>query len=123
MVTANRSDIIDKAKEYKKIESNKLSTEKYGLKEYFSELNVQDAKLFFAIRSRMTRYIQTNYKGNAKYKSNGWKCTSCKVLDTQEHVELCPVFESLRKDRDLTVKKNLVDYYRSVIHIRQYTDV
>ena len=64
IVTANRSDIIDKAKGYKKIDCNKLSTEKYGLKEYFIELNVPDAKLFFAIRSRMTRYIQTNYKGN-----------------------------------------------------------
>ena len=58
-----------------------------------------------------------------KYKSNGWKCKSCKVLDTQEHVELCPVFESLRKEKDLTVKKNLVDYYRRVIQIRQSTDV
>ena len=43
--------------------------EEAGLKQYMKILNLPDARIKFALRSRMSRYIQMNYKGNPEYKA------------------------------------------------------
>ena len=55
-----------------------------------------------------------NYKGNEKYKKSEWKCSSCSVPDTQEHILVCPQYEQFRNDKDFNVNKHIVDYFRSV---------
>ena len=66
----------------------------------------------------MARTVQTNFKGDPSYKSNEWKCNVCQVLDTQEHIMWCPAYSSLRNGKDLKKDKDLVDYFRKVINIR-----
>ena len=81
-----------------------------------------DARLKFALRTRMTKTVQANYKGDQKFKSNDWKCKECQVLDTQEHIVRCPTYRSLRNDKNLTNDKDLIDYFRKVIDIRSKND-
>ena len=80
IVTANQNGPLEKAKNYKKIDYLKLSQEKGGIKPYIGDLNVPDARLNFAIRSKMTKRVQMNYKGIEKIKKNHWKCVKCGVL-------------------------------------------
>ena len=114
----NKNIIIMKMKQYKKLDQINHETEEYTTKTYMKKFNLADARLKFALRTRMTRTVQTNFKGNPNYKSNDWKCQDCNVLDTQEHIVRCPLYKSLRTDKDLSSDKDLIDYFRKVIDLR-----
>ena len=66
----------------------------------------------------MTRTIQMNFKGDPGFRANGWKCVSCGEIDTQDHVMECNGYKSIRKGKDLTEDKDLVNYFREVIKLR-----
>ena len=100
------------------MDHKQLEKEDFETKPYLKKLNLADARLKFALRTRMTRTVQTNFKGDPKFKSNDWKCQECQVLDTQEHIVRCPTYRSLRNEKDLTNDKDLIDYFRKVIDIR-----
>ena len=117
----NRIDLLDKAKPpaNNKLDYNSLVAEEFGKKEYFSKLNLPDARLKFALRTKMTRTVQTNYKGDKKFTSNKWLCRDCKVEDTQDHILRCPTYQHLRIEKNLNDDKDLVNYFRKVIDIRE----
>ena len=115
----NYAEILEMSKKYKKTNHDELKNEEVGLKQYMKNLSLPDARLKFALRSRMTRFIQMNYKGNPAYKSNGWKCNHCKLPDTQEHVMQCDLYKSLRKNVNFDSDKELVDYFRNVLKLRK----
>ena len=112
ITSANRTDLLDKIVNYKKLDFVAISNEKKSdLKSYFEELNVPDA-----IRSKMTRSVHMNYKGNKNYRKNEWKCSSCSVPDIQEHILVCPQYEQFRNDKDFNVNKHNVDYYTKLLY-------
>ena len=78
-----------------KIDYKVVVKEEFQTKPYLKYLNLADARLRFALRARMTRTVQVNYKGDPTFKANGWKCQEYKVLDTQEHVVQCPTYLNL----------------------------
>ena len=114
----NKNILLMKIKNYKKLDYFEMEKEEFKTKPYLTALNLADSRLKFALRTKMARTVQANFKGNPMYKSNEWKCHDCKVLDTQEHIVRCPVYTSLRNGKDLESDKDLVDYFRKVIEIR-----
>ena len=52
---------------YKKLDYNVLSKETCDIKSYMKSLNLPKARMKFAIRSKMTRTVQMNYKGDPGY--------------------------------------------------------
>ena len=96
-----------------------LSMEKFGTKDYLKSLHLPDARLRFSLRSKMTKTVQMNYKGDPKYRKNLWKCLDCQTPDTQEHIVRCPAYQPLRVGKDLNNDKDLVDYFRKVIKTRE----
>ena len=114
----NKNILLMKIKNYKKLDHLALEKEEFKTKLYLTTLNLADARLKFALRTKMARTVQTNFKGDPSYKSNEWKCNVCQVLDTQEHIMWCPAYSSLRNGKDLKKDKDLVDYFRKVISIR-----
>ena len=114
----NKKSLLMKIKEYKKLEYENLKKEEFKTKQYLKSLNLADARLKFSLRARMTRTVQANYKGNPNFKANEWKCHECQVLDTQEHIVRCPMYTCLRHGKDLSSDKDLVEYFRRVIELR-----
>ena len=96
-----------------------MKKESFEVKSYLKDLSLSDAKLKFAIRTKMVRTIQANFKGEQQYKSNNWKCVGCGKLGTQEHVLGCSAYKHLREGRCLDNDKELVSYFRSVISMRE----
>ena len=88
------------------------------MKSYMKNLNLVDARMKFALRSRMTKSVMMNYKGVPEFKKIGWKCETCGELDTQEHILVCPLYKHLRAEKVLSNDKDVVDYFRQVIQIR-----
>ena len=115
----NKTTLLTKIKKYKKLDYKELVKEKFQTKPYLKNLNLADARLRFALRTRMTMTVQANYKGDQTFKSNGWKCQECQVLDTQEHVVRCLIYISLRNGKDLSSDRDIVEYFRRVIDSRK----
>ena len=87
--------------------------------EYLKTLNLPEARLKFALKTKMTRTVQMNFKGDKKFALNKWQCNNCLLPDTQEHIVRCPTFEHLRLGKDLKCDKDLVLYFQKVIQIRE----
>ena len=107
---------------YKKLEYNTLSKENCKVKDYLKSLNLPDARMKFSIRTKMTRTVQMNYKGEPKFAQNKWKCQDCGTPDTQEHIIRCPSYQHLRSGKNLESDKDLVEYFRRVIQIRDKSE-
>ena len=119
----NEKSLLNTIKEkYKKLEYNTLSEENCNVKDYLKSLNLPDARLKFGIRSKMTRTVQMNYKGEPKFAQNKWKCQDCWTPDTQEHIIRCPSYQHLRIGKNLASDKDLVEYFRKVIQIRDKSE-
>ena len=117
----NRLDLLDKIKppSYKKLDYEALAAENFETKDYLVKLNLTDARLRFALRTKMTKTVQMNFKGEKKYINNQWKCLDCQIPDTQDHIVRCPTYQHLRIDKNLSDDKDLVSYFRKVIQIRE----
>ena len=110
---------------YKKLKVGDFVSESFAAKDYLRKLNLADARLRFKLRSCMTPTVKMNFKSDAKFAAQLWKCEGCAKLsqrgnlDTQQHVLWCEGYADLRVDMDLDNDQHLVAYFRSVISRRQ----
>ena len=57
----NKKDLLHKMKTKKKMDEKTLEKEDFEIKTYFSDLNLEQARLKFQIRSSMVRTVKMNY--------------------------------------------------------------
>ena len=101
---------------YSKLDHIETEKENFEAKPYLQELNLVQARTKFKLRSRMLE-VKNNYKG--EYRKTNLLCEGCKTsIETQDHVLFCPFYSDLRQDIDLSCDKDLVNYYREVMNIR-----
>ena len=106
-----------KSKDYKKIKQ--FLSENFELKEYFKIYNVEDIRLKFRIRTMMVD-AKTNFKNKKEYSSDLWLCDSCSSsIETQSHLLWCPAYQNLRENKNLNNDRDLINYIRKVLEIRQ----
>ena len=92
------------------------------MKEYLKSLKLPDARIKFGIRSKMTKAVQMNFKGDPSFAKNHWKWLHCLTPDTQEHILRCPCYQHLRTGKGMNSDKELVDYFRKIINLREKLD-
>ena len=96
-----------------------MSEGSFGMKDYIKDKVIENARLMFRIRSHMVD-VKANFKGDPRYSRELWLCDGCqKTVETQTHVIFCPAYTKLREGRDLQSDKDLVNYFREVLSIRQ----
>ena len=84
-----------------------------------------DARLKFKLRSCMTPTVKMNFKSDAKFAAQLWKCDGYAKLshsgniDSQPHILWCEGYADLRYEKDLDYDQHLVEHFRSVISRRQ----
>ena len=103
---------------YENLDYERLSKENLCVKKYLKSLNQADTRLFFAIRCKMTRTVQMNFKGDRNFSANQWKCVSCGLTDTQEHLLFCVGYLHLRRNKNLSKEEDLLEYFRSILRER-----
>ena len=120
----NEAELHEKVKTYKKLDFKDFSSENFAVKDYLRALNMTDARFKFKLRSSMTPTVKMNFKSDAKFAAQLWKCDGCADgqignVDTQLHILWCEGYADLRQDKDLNNDEHLVSYFRSVISRRQ----
>ena len=100
-----------------KLENMDAENENFSAKSYLSELNLNQARTKFKLRSRMLE-VKNNFKGGRT--ANNLMCDFCESsLETQDHILFCPAYRDLRMDMDLGCDMDLVNYVRQVLVRRE----
>ena len=112
-------DLLDNiARNYKKLDFRKLSTEKFEVKEYIKKNKIEDSRIIFQSKSKMMRTVKMNYKNNPKYIQANWSCSGCSLVDSMEHLLWCDSYSHLRVGLNLDNDNDLAGYYRNILKIR-----
>ena len=103
----------------KGMQSSSVVIEKCELKEYFKLYNVEDVRLKFRLRTMMVD-AKLNFKNKKDYSSELWLCDSCSCfIETQSHLLWCPAYQSLRTNKNMNNDRDMINYIRKVLEIRQ----
>ena len=124
IISQNRKDLIDEAAKFKKIDYKQADS--FHRQGYLSELKVNDARMMFKIRTKMTPIVQMNFASDENFKKNHWTCSGCSEMsnsslgnrDTQSHILHCPGYLDIRTELNLNCDSDLVRYFRNVIRRR-----
>ena len=126
----NRLEILNQIKRpYKKINYAEHAEEIFHLQPYLVNLNINDARTKFKIKTKMTPTIRMNFASDDEFASKLWSCPGCSedksvyskvegFRDTQSHVMVCAGYSDLREGKDLNTDKDLVKYFQMVIKKR-----
>ena len=112
-----KKDILEASERYTKLED--MKNESYGTKSYLREMSMQNARMMLRIRRKMVQ-CKMNFSSKRSNIETAWKCDSCmsEAIDTQSHILYCEAYKPLREGKSLESDKDLVQYFRRVIEIR-----
>ena len=113
--------LIKQAKSYKKLDSLSLSCEEYKIKDYFSQMNLEDSRLNFRIRSQCVQTCKTMYSSDWNNIKSSHMCPSHEgspKLDILSHWSSCSMYSKFMKNRSLSNEQDLLGFYRDVIKYR-----
>jgi hypothetical protein len=82
----NKDDLVNIAKNCKKIDSEEMAAEEFERKSYMTDLRMDQARMKFRIKTKMVKNIKLNFTNGPKSVKSLWKCPECSHLDSQEHV-------------------------------------
>ena len=116
----NRNDILHLMKSYQKIDYFERKKEDFELKDYFKNMTLENCRVMFGLRSKMTRTIKTHFFSDMEYAKSLWTCTSCESkIDTIFHVKNCPFYAKIRQNYpNLDCDDQLVQYFKDIIKLR-----
>ena len=63
----NRKDLLNLMKKYEKIDYFARKEEEYEIKGYFKNMTLENCRVMFGLRNKMTRTIQTHYSSDKGY--------------------------------------------------------
>ena len=118
----NRIQLLNRIQSYSKLEYSKFVNEEYGLKGYIKNMKICDARTYFAMRCRMLRTVQINFKHKPEYIATQHKCI-CGEDDHQVHLTSCMSYAHLWEGLDLKESDNdFVRYYQLIIREREQVE-
>ena len=65
--------------------------------------------------------VKLNYKSDPRHSDKLWQCDSCQSsqIESQDHVLYCPAYADLRVNKDIKSDRDLIDYMRDVLKLRE----
>lgn len=122
-ITSNdRESLLEMAKSYKKIEYSSLQLEEHGIKDYFSYLNLNQARIKFRERANCMKTCKRHFSSDKFNIKTMFSCESCSSddykiasVDVLSQWRVCSSYRIFRKSRDLSKDSDLVAYYQDII--------
>ena len=117
----NMADLLERAKNMKKVKKEDYESSEFKIKEYFKQLNLHDSRTIFRKNSFMLKTVRSNFKSDKRYKAESYLCPDCLTLDppvshqdTQEALATCQGNSDLRQGINLNDLKQEAKYYQSI---------
>ena len=106
-------------RELKKTKDGPMTDEFFCKKEYMNSMTLSDTRTKFKMRCHMFD-VKWNYKSDPQNMRDLWRCDSCKSnIETQKHILWCPAYVDLRAGKNLKEDKDLIEYMKKVLSIRE----
>ena len=107
-------------KKYSKLRDGPMPNEDFAIKDYIKSMTVEDARTNFSVRSHMFP-AKFNYRSDPKNSEELWRCGSCLSghIESQSHILHCEAYSELREGKSLSNDKDLVNYMKNVLIIRE----
>ena len=116
-------DLSIEMKQLDKLTDIRQSDEQFCIKEYLKNMNLEDARVKFKLRTQMLN-VKFNYKHMPYNEKSLWKCDSCQTaIDTQSHIIWCPSYSKLRAGKDIKNDSDLIEYVKNVMKIREKLNI
>ena len=115
----NQNFILENTKRYKKLDYYSMGCEEFGIKDYFVNLRLADARLKFRERCKTMSTCKTDYPSDINHIKSLFTCHNCEEIDSVSlHWKSCPAYSHLRENRNLDSDVDLCAYYRDIINFR-----
>ena len=90
----NRGEVLDSIRGSKKLDFEKLSSEKYEKKSYLNELDLESARILFRFHSKLIPTVRKNFSSQYRRKGVSLTCPSCSKLSLPSSPELPTMMSS-----------------------------
>ena len=124
----SESDLKNLFLDYSKLRNKGLEDESLEIKSYVTDLTLRDARMKYRLRSS-TLPLKMNMKSEPAFAAVSWRCNSCfssgtrgesmMCPETDTHVLWCPAYAPLREGLSLSRDSDVIQYFRSVLKIRE----
>ena len=90
-----------------------------NIQPYMKGKSVHQTRMCFRVRCEMVKDVKGNFK--SKYKREGGEqnliCKECDIgqVETQSHCTICPKWENIRSDLDLTTINDLATFFQRLL--------
>ena len=116
----NRKDLLHLMKSYQKIDYFERKNEDFELKDYIKNMTLENCRVMFGLRSKMTRTIKTHFFSDKEYAKSLWLCTFCESkIDTIFHAKNCIFLAKIRqKYQNLDCDDQLMGLFKDILKNR-----
>ena len=120
---ANRKYLINASRKYKKIDYLDMATEEYKVKEYFTNLDLNRARIKFQERASTMVSCTSHLHNDEKFLKGGYFCPYKEDREERKIMSLfhwreCSLYAHLRISRNLDQDADLTSYYNDIINLR-----
>ena len=117
----NASFLLNEMKKYKKNEVESFALEEFGLKKYFSYLNLEQARIKFRERMKCMVTCKTHFPSEPQFIKDMLQCPEpeCSKIDVLDHWKFCSAYDYLKQGRNFSRDVDLIEFYRAVISHRE----
>ena len=124
IIEKEKRELLERARQYKKISPELLSKEEFGIHEYFKTLTVRQSRLRFRLHARLTPRVASCFKSDKRYIAIQHQCiahreagepVSEETYDTEEHIADCIFYSDLKQDLALDTDLGITIFFQWVI--------
>ena len=127
IVEQQKLQLLEQARNYKKISYEQLEKDAFGVQEYFSTLTVSQARLWLKVVGGMCPRVASLFPSDRKFIKIDFQCVACRAAgrpasetrDTIQHITTeCPFYEHFKSDVSLETDIGLVTFMKRVLDNR-----
>ena len=119
IISKNRQSLLEMAKNLKKADYFSLACEDFKIKDYFSELNLDNVRMKFRERSQCIKTCRSHASSDFENMKALYQCYHCSNQDVLSHWWVCESYKHLRINKNKNSDADVCEFYRAVIKLRQ----
>ena len=119
ILNANEEELKVEIMKSKKLKDSDLLKEGFGIKKYIKQLSLNESRILFKHRCKVTQYVKMNFRNDKIFSRDLWKCDYCVNIDTESHQLWCRKYKHIRENLDLNQNKDLCKYLQKVLALRK----
>ena len=91
--------------------------ENHELKPYIYTMTLKQARLKYRERYSMLKHCKLNFPSDPEFRRQGYRCSFCSAVSSQNHLRFCSRYEELRRGRNLEDEIEMIEYIADIMEM------